>query len=486
MNGSCLSNVGARWMFKSRQLVDLSLAALALACLCSGVVAVLGPRAAATTVAIDDPELMLSDSGSEISIHDREADAGDGGTSETPDPVARDQAVAAGLDYDGATHGHVVTFDFDRDGDDDVILSKHGNKDWPIMRRNADTTFTQVYAGTLRDADDTDDDDKHGCIDGDFGKSTGDHLPDGLPDIYCVEGACLGLINSHKSGLPCDKGNELHLQLADGGFSADLAPAWNVEDPTGRGRAAVVLDYDKDGKPDIALANDLSVELPSKNGLFRNSGGGFIRQTNSVIETNGASKCLEKGDIDHDGWTDLIYCYGQDGDTVRTATYRNDHGTFVDVTESTGWKGIASVDVGMADLNNDGWDDLIITATDRLYVYIQSTAGMPLVPDYVRELKRGIDVATGDVNQDGYLDIYICEGLVKNPDGTLPPASAAQEPCPSRRSPTVPAKMWPRSGISMAALPSSSRTESRARGTDRTSSLYSMTNETCPDLMIYF
>jgi hypothetical protein len=357
---------------------------------------------------------------------ERDGDGGRGAAA--PDPVARDKASAAGLDYHGGTQGHVVTFDFDQDGDYDVILSKHGNKDWPIMRRNADATFTQVYANTLRDADDTDDDDKHGCIDGDFGKSTGDKLPDGLVDIYCVEGTCKGLVVSHKSGLPCDKGNQLHFQLAAGGFSADMAPAWNLDDPTGRGRAAVVLDYDKDGKLDIAVANDITVELPSRNGLFRNNGGSFTRQTSSVVETNGASECLEAGDIDNDTWIDLIYCYGEDGDTIRTATYRNNNGTFADITASTSWKNVASTNVEMADLNNDGRADLIITATDKLRIYIQTATGLPSTPDYTRNLTRGIDVATGDINQDGYLDIYVCEGLEKNPDGKLPPGSKAQEP----------------------------------------------------------
>ena len=57
-----------------------------------------------------------------------------GGPTFAADPVAVEATLAAGLSYSGSTQGTVAVFDYDQDGDFDLIPSKHGTAPWPIMR----------------------------------------------------------------------------------------------------------------------------------------------------------------------------------------------------------------------------------------------------------------------------------------------------------------------------------------------------------------
>ncbi|MEM6456593.1 MAG: VCBS repeat-containing protein, partial [Acidobacteriota bacterium] len=91
---------------------------------------------------------------------------------------------------------------------------------------------------------------------------------------------------------------------------------------------------------------------------------------------------------------------------------------FVDVTKSaglahhTGW----SLDLGHADLDNDGWQDIYIAGdygTDRLLLNRGPQGDRPVVFDDVTEsavgfdTRKGMNVDMGDYNRDGLLDIYV-------------------------------------------------------------------------------
>lgn len=81
--------------------------------------------------------------------------------------------------------------------------------------------------------------------------------------------------------------------------------------PETMGSGVVVLDFDKDGKPDLFFVNSCPwPDQPNQNtpcGLFRNTGKGF----ENVTKTMGLDKPLYglggcAGDFDNDGWTDLF------------------------------------------------------------------------------------------------------------------------------------------------------------------------------------
>ena len=314
------------------------------------------------------------------------------------DPIAMEATLAAGLSYSSATQGDVVVFDLDGDGRDDLIPSKHGGAPWPIMHSNGDGTFTEISPGVLGKLD------RHGCIAGDFGSATAGEPPDGRPDIYCVEGACQG-------GKYCNKKNDLLFQLPSGDFSTNQALARGVADIHGRGREAVALDFDQDGLLDIAVANEGPSYYPTPNRLFRNNGDGlFTDVVDSPVATQNNSLCVAAGDLDGDGWPELVFCAGKSGDPIRTVTYKNNQGTFVDTTADTAYRRATSRNIKIVDLDRDGRMDLLIVEQSKLKLWLNSEQGLPASPSYTRAIAQGRDVAVGDVNNDGALDLYVCTG----------------------------------------------------------------------------
>ncbi len=129
------------------------------------------------------------------------------------------------------------------------------------------------------------------------------------------------------------------------------------------------LDYDRDGWLDLYLVNSYAEDeatlwearggLP-RNRLFRNLGGRFVdvsqaTGTDLALRGNG---CLA-ADLDNDGWTDLFIT--ADGPDV--LLWNNGDGTF---TEGAAAAGVAAPEWNTAaaagDLNGDGWPDLFVAA----------------------------------------------------------------------------------------------------------------------------
>jgi hypothetical protein len=312
------------------------------------------------------------------------------------DPIARDIGSTAGLLPHGltnvSTQGETPVFDYDGDGLLDMVLSTHGGSSWPLMRGNADGTFSEAvnFAKT----------DRHGCVVADLGSPTGDGLPDGLPDLYCVTGACKGKC---KKNYP----NHLYLQQSDRSF-IEAGAAWGVSDPHGRGRVPIILDYDRDGLPDIAVINEGPSIYPTPSRLYRNLGGGFEEVPDPALNQETWSICGKAIDYDGDGWTDLVLCTDKTS-ALRMVTYRNNQGRFEDVTASTAYKGLRTREFEFADMNGDGRPDLLILEEKRFSVWLNVNGAFPKL-NYKQALNLGRDLAVGDVNLDGKPDVYIGQG----------------------------------------------------------------------------
>ena len=345
----------------------------------------------------------------------------DGAVAREPDPVAHDVAAGLGLNFHGAalakTQGETPVFDYDGDGQLDILLSTHGGSPWPLLRNLGDNTFTEVLNGTFYQTD------RHGCVVGDFGSLGAGGLPDGLPDLYCVTGACNGTCKK-----PYPKA--LFLQAPDHTFT-DVAASWGVTDPHGRGRKAVTLDFDHDGLPDLAVANEGPSIFPTPNLLYHNLGGSFALVADSVVYSQQNSQCVTAADIDGDGWVDLLFC-SRVNSAIGVVTYKNLGGTFADVTSTTAYGSRKAVDIEFADLNGDDRPDLILLRQASVSVWLNVGGRFPKA-NFTYPLGQGHDIAVGDVNLDGKPDIFVCQGpnnrfqhvmLINNGDGvsfhTLP------------------------------------------------------------------
>ncbi len=129
----------------------------------------------------------------------------------------------------------------------------------------------------------------------------------------------------------------------------------------------------------IALAADLTpgiavqfTDITSQAGIhFTHNAGRSGKKY--LPETTGAGCAFF--DFDGDGWQDILLINGKDfnpgGHPTTAALYHNNHnGTFTDVTKGSGLDvEIYGLGVAIADYDNDGRDDVYITALegDRLF-----------------------------------------------------------------------------------------------------------------------
>ncbi len=197
-------------------------------------------------------------------------------------------------------------------------------------------------------------------------------------------------------------------------------------------KQVIWIDYDNDGDKDF-----FATSIEGFNKFYRNDGNlSFTDITASIgfftddKRTFGASF----GDIDNDGDLDAFICNRDDiAANQYSYLYRNDNGTYVDITAAAGLSTEAQLSFCSAffDYNNDGFQDIYIandkfSNINRLYknngdgtftdVSVASGAGIAI---------DAMSTTIGDYNNDGWFDIYVSNSpggnyhLRNNGDGTF-------------------------------------------------------------------
>jgi hypothetical protein len=287
--------------------------------------------------------------------------------------------VGAGInvaDPGGESRG-VAWGDYDGDGDLDLYVAKLGaNK---LYRNSAGASFEDVGAAMLID----DGGNGHGI-------AWGDYDNDGDLDLY-----------------QSDTGGQNRLFRNDGVDFQNVAPAVGIVD-SGPGQGVAWGDFDNDGFLDLYIAR---AGASLTNRLYQNNGGSAFTEVSSgaQVADPSDSRGVAWGDFDDDGDLDLYVA--NDG---ANRLYRNEgNNTFTDDAGNAGVDGSAdSQGATWGDYDGDGDLDLYVanpTGTanslfqnqgDETFLSMEGSAG-------VGDTGLGEDVAWGDCDNDGDLDLYV-------------------------------------------------------------------------------
>ncbi len=227
-----------------------------------------------------------------------------------------------------------------------------------------------------------------------YGCAWGDYDGDGLLDLYVSN-----------RFMP----NLLYHNL-DNGMFEEVAKTLGVDrgdDPTFQ---SAFFDFDHDGDADLYVANDKAYCTLYSNHLFENVGGSFVDITGaSGTEACVSSMCIAIGDFNDNGHQDLYVTNLAPGNAL---LINQGDGTFKHEEEPAN---VASYAIGWGsvffDYDNDGHLDLYvcnILANNRLYRHdglwpCDDLSGLLGVDD----AQNSYTVAVADIDNDGDLDMAV-------------------------------------------------------------------------------
>jgi hypothetical protein len=335
-------------------------------------------------------------------------------------PELTDRAATAGITFPSTPSWDVCVADWNKDGRQDFHAVLHFNHSGALFAQNPTSGFTKLPAnlvspaltpgfGTKAWVD------RHACVWADFDGN-------GLPDLYNTAGRWQS--NHYKTeGI----NNELWLQTAPGVFT-DAATAAGVGEPCTRGRFVAVGDFNGDGLPDLfygaqkerAVADAACDSQPthpyneqSKVYLNRGKGqnGSWLGFRTAPEYDVSLASVGNRGaltwDYNKDGKVDLFALFFPQ---QKPALYRNNGGSFTEVSRSGAVRLPAMTGVTLGDVNNDGIQDLVYADING-FAYLRGTAtGVSTSPvrigAAIPSSGDGHMVATGDINGDGLTDVY--------------------------------------------------------------------------------
>ncbi len=351
--------------------------------------------------------------------------------------------------------GGVAVFDFDSDGWLDVFFvngarlkNPHPDGEPPdksspefwnrLFRNNRDATFTDVT-------------EKAGLQGTGYGMgaATGDCDNDGLVD----------LLVTHYGGAVLYRNN------GNGSFTDVTRKAGVIVE--GWATSAGFLDYDRDGNLDLFVCRYVKWDFrsgarfcgttqpggraychpdefqPISNYLFRNRGNGTftdVSEASGIGAHEGKALGVGFADYNRDGFTDIYVA----NDSFQQFLFQNNgNGTFSEVGALAGigytedGQTFAGMGTDFADLNGDGFPDIITTALPYQYfAYFQNnrdgTFSYSSFPSNLAEITRlfsGWGMRVFDYDNDGGKDVFFANShVMDNIELTQPQVSYLQKP----------------------------------------------------------
>ena len=328
----------------------------------------------------------------------------------------------------------VAFYDYDNDGWLDIFFVNDSRLEgFPpgeeptshLFKNNRDGTFTDVTV-------------KAGLVHHGWGQGVciGDYDNDGWDDLFV---SYFG-----KNVLYHNNGDGTFIDVTDKAGVGGNGKRWNT--------GCAFVDYDRDGKLDLFVANYIDMDLATapvpesgpclykgvmvacgppglkggKNILFHNNGDGTFRdvsESSGILSSSGTFGLgVLTADFDNDGWPDIYVA----DDSSTSALYQNKkNGKFADIAVEAGCalspdgKPQAGMGVSAADYDLDGNLDIVKTNfagdTPSLYHNLGGanfedttfSAGLGAHTQYL-----GWGCGFLDFDNDGWADILICNGHV--------------------------------------------------------------------------
>lgn len=232
----------------------------------------------------------------------------------------------------------------------------------------------------------------------------------------------------------------------DGTFS-DVSEKSRLKDLTG-GLNMMQTDYNNDGYKDIFVLRGawLKGDFGNQpNSLIRNNGDGTFTDvtTTSGLLSYHPSSSATWNDFNNDGWLDVFIGNENRQDAPGKhpcELYINKgDGTFTNLAREAACniegfvKGVTS-----GDYNNDGWQDIFISTMDGNRYLLQNTGvkknKIPFFKDVTaqanldNEIARTFPTWFWDFNNDGWLDILVCDYNFESPLSYYAAAEALKQP----------------------------------------------------------
>lgn len=338
-----------------------------------------------------------------------------------------------------ATGSGVAIIDYDRDGWPDIflvngkllpnnkeVITKASEPTSHLFHNNHDGTFSDVTS-------------KAGLAATGWGQGAcvGDYDNDGFDDLYVTQYGKNRLYHNERNGT--------FKEVAELAGAAGNGQEW--------GTGCAFVDYDRDGKLDIMVANYVHFDLAktpvpgetagcmwkgtpvmcgprglksAPNTLLHNLGGGKFQDVSkpSGVEKTLGHYCFSVTtlDYDKDGWPDIyVAC-----DSTPAILYRNNHdGTFTDVAADAGaaynedGREQAGMGATAGDFDGDGNIDIFKTnfSDDTSTLYRSNGDGTFSDVTYAAGLGINTDALGwgamfADVDNDGYPDLLVVNGHV--------------------------------------------------------------------------
>jgi hypothetical protein len=180
---------------------------------------------------------------------------------------------------------------------------------------------------------------------------------------------------------------------------------------------AATKKSDSPPKTGGAAADDLPklVDITAKTGVHFN----HLSSPNNKYIVESMSGGVALIDYDRDGWPDIFFTNAPDvemslaGTKARSALFHNNRdGTFTDVTDKAGvghpcW----AMGAAVGDYNNDGWPDLLVSCFGGVVLYRNNGDGTFTDVTKASGLSSDAGWATGatfgDYDNDGFVDLFV-------------------------------------------------------------------------------